>query len=102
MPPFRADHVGSLLRPPALLAARAAHAAGEIDVTWFTGSNETTLRLSQDADLQGRSFQAFYDFLLSPQRQAELTELNRASASRNRLLTSSISHGRSSRVSWSH
>ncbi len=31
-PPFRADHVGSLLRPPALLRARAAHAAGEIDV----------------------------------------------------------------------
>jgi 5-methyltetrahydropteroyltriglutamate--homocysteine methyltransferase len=27
----RADHVGSLLRPPELLAARAAHAAGEID-----------------------------------------------------------------------
>lgn len=27
-----------------------------------------------DSD-QGRSFQAFYDFLLSPQRQAELTEL---------------------------
>ncbi|HEY5389124.1 MAG TPA: hypothetical protein VIJ83_01110, partial [Solirubrobacteraceae bacterium] len=30
-PPFRADHVGSLLRPPALLAARAEHAAGRID-----------------------------------------------------------------------
>jgi 5-methyltetrahydropteroyltriglutamate--homocysteine methyltransferase len=29
-PPFRADHVGSLLRPPALLAARAEHAAGAI------------------------------------------------------------------------
>ena len=27
-PPFRADHVGSLLRPPALLAARAAHESG--------------------------------------------------------------------------
>jgi 5-methyltetrahydropteroyltriglutamate--homocysteine methyltransferase len=27
-PPFRADHVGSLLRPPELLAARAEHAAG--------------------------------------------------------------------------
>jgi 5-methyltetrahydropteroyltriglutamate--homocysteine methyltransferase len=27
-PPFRADHVGSLLRPPELLAARAAVAAG--------------------------------------------------------------------------
>ncbi len=31
-PPFRADHVGSLLRPPELLRARDAHAAGEIDV----------------------------------------------------------------------
>ena len=29
-PPFRADHVGSLLRPPAVHAARARHAAGEI------------------------------------------------------------------------
>jgi 5-methyltetrahydropteroyltriglutamate--homocysteine methyltransferase len=30
-PPFRADHVGSLLRPKNLLDARARHAAGEID-----------------------------------------------------------------------
>jgi 5-methyltetrahydropteroyltriglutamate--homocysteine methyltransferase len=29
-PPFRADHVGSLLRPPALKAARDKHARGEI------------------------------------------------------------------------
>jgi 5-methyltetrahydropteroyltriglutamate--homocysteine methyltransferase len=29
-PPFRADHVGSLLRPPDLLRARADHAAGTI------------------------------------------------------------------------
>ena len=29
-PPFRADHVGSLLRPPAVHAARSQHAAGEI------------------------------------------------------------------------
>ncbi len=29
-PPFRADHVGSLLRPKRLLDARARHAAGEI------------------------------------------------------------------------
>ena len=27
-PPFRADHVGSLLRPPELLRARAEHQAG--------------------------------------------------------------------------
>lgn len=30
-PPFRADHVGSLLRPPALKEARAKHAKGQID-----------------------------------------------------------------------
>ena len=29
-PPFRADHVGSLLRPPALLQARADHADGRL------------------------------------------------------------------------
>ena len=32
-PPFRADHVGSLLRPQHLLAARADLAAGRIDAT---------------------------------------------------------------------
>jgi methionine synthase II (cobalamin-independent) len=30
-PPFRADHVGSLLRPPELLQAREARARGDID-----------------------------------------------------------------------
>jgi 5-methyltetrahydropteroyltriglutamate--homocysteine methyltransferase len=30
-PPFRGDHVGSLLRPPELLEAREDHAAGNID-----------------------------------------------------------------------
>src|SRR5262244_3623833 len=30
-PPFRADHVGSLLRPAALKEARARHEKGEID-----------------------------------------------------------------------
>ncbi len=30
-PPFRADHVGSLLRPPELREARARAARGEID-----------------------------------------------------------------------
>lgn len=29
-PPFRAEHIGSLLRPPELLRARRAHEAGEI------------------------------------------------------------------------
>src|SRR5215208_7221560 len=30
-PPFRADHVGSLLRPPALKAARQRYAEGALD-----------------------------------------------------------------------
>jgi 5-methyltetrahydropteroyltriglutamate--homocysteine methyltransferase len=30
-PPYRADHVGSLLRPPELLLAREQHAAGDVD-----------------------------------------------------------------------
>jgi 5-methyltetrahydropteroyltriglutamate--homocysteine methyltransferase len=30
-PPFRAEHIGSLVRPPALLQARRDHAAGTID-----------------------------------------------------------------------
>ena len=29
-PPFRADHVGSLLRPPELLRAREEHAQGRL------------------------------------------------------------------------
>src|SRR6516164_6898464 len=32
-PPFRAEHVGSLLRPPELLKARAEHEAGRISAT---------------------------------------------------------------------
>ena len=35
-PPFRADHVGSLLRPPELLKARDDFAAGTIDATDVT------------------------------------------------------------------
>ncbi|TCK27457.1 5-methyltetrahydropteroyltriglutamate--homocysteine S-methyltransferase [Pseudonocardia endophytica] len=40
-PPFRADHVGSLLRPPELLDARAKHAAGTLD--------DDGLRAAEDA-----------------------------------------------------
>jgi len=35
-PPFRADHVGSLLRPAALKAARGKHERGEITVAELT------------------------------------------------------------------
>ena len=43
-PPFRADHVGSLLRPPGLLRARAEHAKG-----WITAE---TLRAVEDAAIR--------------------------------------------------
>ena len=44
-PPFRADHVGSLLRPPELLDARARHAAGALD--------DDGLRAAEDAAIAG-------------------------------------------------
>src|SRR3954453_17624666 len=43
-PPFRADHVDSLLRPPALLGARDAHAAGRIDDTQLRAAEDAAIR----------------------------------------------------------
>jgi len=55
-PPFRADHVGSLLRPPQLLEARARHAAGELDADGLREVEDSAIRdvvrLQQDAGLQ--------------------------------------------------
>ncbi|WP_214406461.1 5-methyltetrahydropteroyltriglutamate--homocysteine S-methyltransferase [Pseudonocardia lacus] len=41
--PFRADHVGSLLRPPALLAARQRHAAGELDAEGLRAAEDAAI-----------------------------------------------------------
>ena len=43
-PPFRADHVGSLLRPPALLRARAAHAEGTLDAAELQAVEDDAVR----------------------------------------------------------
>src|SRR5918999_535178 len=43
-PPFRADHVGSLLRPPALLAAREQFAAGTLDAEGLRAAEDTAIR----------------------------------------------------------
>jgi 5-methyltetrahydropteroyltriglutamate--homocysteine methyltransferase len=43
-PPFRADHVGSLLRPAALKAARGKHERGEITVAELTAIETTRSR----------------------------------------------------------
>ncbi|MGY1633629.1 5-methyltetrahydropteroyltriglutamate--homocysteine S-methyltransferase [Geodermatophilus sp. SYSU D01186] len=54
-PPFRADHVGSLLRPPDLLDARARFAAGEIDAAELRGIEDRAIadvvRLQRDVGL---------------------------------------------------
>ncbi len=43
-PPFRADHVGSLLRPPELAAARERAAAGEISASALRGIEDDAIR----------------------------------------------------------
>jgi 5-methyltetrahydropteroyltriglutamate--homocysteine methyltransferase len=43
-PPFRADHVGSLLRPRHLLRAREDHAAGVIDAAELRALEDDAIR----------------------------------------------------------
>jgi 5-methyltetrahydropteroyltriglutamate--homocysteine methyltransferase len=43
-PPFRADHVGSLLRPPRLLEARAEHEAGRLDADGLREVEDDAIR----------------------------------------------------------
>jgi 5-methyltetrahydropteroyltriglutamate--homocysteine methyltransferase len=54
-PPFRADHIGSLLRPPALRQAFRAFNRGELDANSFTAAQDAAIRdaitLQQDAGL---------------------------------------------------
>ncbi len=56
-PPFRADHVGSLLRPPILLAARDKHARGEMTGDELRAVEDEAIRhavsLQEDVGLQG-------------------------------------------------
>jgi 5-methyltetrahydropteroyltriglutamate--homocysteine methyltransferase len=55
-PPFRADHVGSLLRPERLHKARADHKAGRIDLEALRAVEDEcivdVIRLQRDAGLQ--------------------------------------------------
>jgi len=56
-PPFRADHVGSFLRPPELLAARERFSAGEIDHAALRAVEDQAIRavvkMQEDAGLLG-------------------------------------------------
>jgi len=56
-PPFRADHVGSLLRPPALKALRDRKDAGQATAAELAAAEDAAIRevvrLQEDAGLQG-------------------------------------------------
>ena len=59
-PPFRADHVGSLLRPPSLVQARDRARKGEITAAELRDVEDSTLRdavrLQEDVGLRGIDF----------------------------------------------
>jgi 5-methyltetrahydropteroyltriglutamate--homocysteine methyltransferase len=56
-PPFRADHVGSLLRPAELLKARAEHQAGRLSAADLRAAEDQAIRdavkLQRDLGLRG-------------------------------------------------
>jgi 5-methyltetrahydropteroyltriglutamate--homocysteine methyltransferase len=58
-PPFRADHVGSLLRPPELLKARADHAEGRISAEALRAAEDDAIRdvvrMQEEVGLQTRT-----------------------------------------------
>ena len=72
--PFRADHVGSMLRPDNLMEARIAHAAGTLDAQSLKKVEDATIRdaikLQEDVGFQAvtdgefRRSSWFRDFLL--------------------------------------
>ena len=55
-PPFRADHIGSLLRPKALREAFRAHAAKTLDDAAFRAAQDAAIRdvlkLQEECGLQ--------------------------------------------------
>ena len=71
-PPFRAEHIGSLLRPKALLDLRARFARGEIDRAALTDAENQAikdalklqervgLRLATDGEFRRRSYHSFF------------------------------------------
>jgi 5-methyltetrahydropteroyltriglutamate--homocysteine methyltransferase len=71
-PPFRAEHVGSLLRPMSLLALRRRFANGEVDQTTLTAAEDRAiedaialqqrvgLRLATDGEFRRASYHSYF------------------------------------------
>ena len=72
MPPFRAEHVGSLLRPMSLLALRRRFANGEVDQATLTAAEDRAieeairlqqrvgLRLATDGEFRRASYHSYF------------------------------------------
>jgi 5-methyltetrahydropteroyltriglutamate--homocysteine methyltransferase len=71
-PPFRAEHIGSLLRPPELLALRQRHQRGEIDAAALAAAEDRAiadairlqervgLPLATDGEFRRRSYHSYF------------------------------------------
>jgi len=71
-PPFRAEHIGSFLRPPRLLEIRARFARGEISAEELTAAEDHAIkdvlalqerigfRLATDGEFRRRSYHSFF------------------------------------------
>ncbi len=71
-PPFRAEHIGSLLRPPELMRERARFTRGEIDQAALTKAEDAAIRgavalqerlgfkLVTDGEFRRRSYHSFF------------------------------------------
>jgi 5-methyltetrahydropteroyltriglutamate--homocysteine methyltransferase len=71
-PPFRAEHIGSLLRPPELMTERARFARGEIDQSALTAAEDAAIREAislqeqlgfkfvTDGEFRRRSYHSFF------------------------------------------
>ncbi|HEY2426017.1 MAG TPA: hypothetical protein VGI09_08980, partial [Pseudolabrys sp.] len=71
-PPFRAEHIGSLLRPAALLEQRGRFARGEIPQAELTATEDAAisdalalqerigLRFATDGEFRRRSYHSFF------------------------------------------
>jgi 5-methyltetrahydropteroyltriglutamate--homocysteine methyltransferase len=71
-PPFRAEHIGSLLRPPSLLELRTKYSRGEVDRQQLARAEDAAikealalqervgLKLATDGEFRRRSYHSFF------------------------------------------
>ena len=75
-PPFRADHVGSLLRPASLKQARERRAKGEISAADLKAVEdreiERVIKKQEDVGLQAVTYGEFLDLIRDPDRPSAI------------------------------